>query len=109
MRSTVSFHSSENPHLDVFFETADILLVTYQAPAECLTLFNSGFSFLCSKGKDHRKIYLDFSGTLSSGRGEVEIVWQGEYFNLEKNFLKEMFLQRKDNVLILSTNADPII
>lgn len=105
LRSTVSFHSSENSHLDIFLEMPDFL-VTYQAPETYLPLFNSGSSFLCKKGADHRKIYLDFSGTLSLGRGEVRIVWQGEYFNLEKTFFEEMFLQRKDNILILSLKAD---
>lgn len=105
MRSTVSIHSSENPHLDIFLDTGEIL-VTYQVPADSLKLFDSGSAFLCRKGADHRKIYLDFSGTLSEKRGEVRIIWQGEYLNLEKTFFEEMFLQRKDNVLILSLKAD---
>lgn len=105
MRSTVSFHSSENPHLDIFLDTEEVL-VTYQFPEAELARFNSGKPVLCRKAADHRKIYLDFSGPLSSGRGEVRILWQGEYLNQEKTFFKEMFLHRKDNLLILSLEAD---
>ena len=79
MRCTISQHQVTigEGHLDVFFESENVLLETYEASLELMPGFLKGEEIVCHKKKDHRTLYLDFEGELSQNRGFIKIVWKG--------------------------------
>ena len=91
MRCTISQHQVTigEGHLDVFFESENVLLETYEASLELMPGFLKGEEIVCHKKKDHRTLYLDFEGELSQNRGFIKIVWNGEY-RISRDYFPEI-------------------
>lgn len=88
-RCTISEHSiDENSHLDIFFET-DSHLETYEAERNKFDLLFEQKKISCRKKQPHRKIYLEYEGDISLGRGSIKILWAGHYQSVNF-FLKEI-------------------
>ncbi len=68
------YYGSKNDqnHLDLFLDTGEERLLHYQSP---LPLWRKNKSM--TLGTPHRRIYLDFQGEISGGRGRVRIVRKG--------------------------------
>jgi hypothetical protein len=75
MRFTISHHTGakEGDHFDLLLEQGDSLrtfrlkAAEFQAPQAAVPI------------PDHRKLYLDYEGPISSGRGRVRVVETGTY------------------------------
>lgn len=81
-----------NSHLDIFMEIEDCL-VTYEVPFGKMEELISQKKILCSKKKPHRKLYLDYEGEISNGRGILKIIWKGFYTNKENLFPENAQIQ----------------
>jgi hypothetical protein len=74
-RFAVLAHDHPTPHFDLFLEAGDVLrswrLAAPPAP---------GVPFAAEATPDHRKLYLDYEGPVSGGRGHV-VRWDAGTFD----------------------------
>lgn len=75
-RYVILEHDWPTLHWDVFLECGDVLKAwkVHQRPAP-----GTPFPLLAESNHDHRRIYLDYEGPVSGGRGGVRRVDHGEY------------------------------
>lgn len=74
-RFVVLHHTGiDQPHFDFMFDTTDgSALVTFRL--EAWPLFQEA---PCTKLRDHRRAYLDYTGTIAGDRGRVDRVDEGQ-------------------------------
>lgn len=108
-RATVSRHTgaAQGEHLDIFLEQAEnASLLGLRTDVASLTALEAGKPFPCEPSFAHRRRYLEYSGELSNGRGEVSVLWQGFHTlgeAVDTNL--PLILQRRGDTLHLYANA----
>ncbi|MDX1960166.1 MAG: hypothetical protein SFU98_16475 [Leptospiraceae bacterium] len=102
MKVTLSLHciNRNEDHIDIFFETESDRLTTYELNLVDRDKFLSGEIVQIKEKESHRKIYLDYSGEISQGRGEILPIWKGEH-KISFPLTEIISIQKKDSEIIL--------
>lgn len=81
---------AKDVHWDLCLEVGEVL-ATWQILAEPERLMSSGDALAARKIGDHRRIYLDYEGPISGGRGEVVRFDRGTWEHLEAGIGRRRF------------------
>jgi len=98
-RATISLHVNANErHLDIFLENGNAL-VTYECDFSRLQSLLHGDEIGIRQKKEHRLEYLDYQGEISGNRGNISIIWQGNYQKQDFKFKNRIKIKMVLNYL----------
>jgi hypothetical protein len=103
-RFVILEHDQPNLHWDFMLETGDVLRTWRLAEAP-----NFGTAIQATAIGDHRKLYLDYEGPVSGGRGSVTRWDDGTYDGIEladERVQARLCGRRLDAVILLERLAD---
>lgn len=85
-RATLSLHTltDSNSHLDLFLQTEAPELLSYSCASSHWSLLQAGQTVDFRQKPAHRAIYLDYQGPIPGNRGQLQILWQGDYKTEQK-------------------------
>ena len=78
MKFVIHYHFTDVNHFDFMLENEDSLL-TWRIEADIFDDFRKGITVEALKINNHRKVYLQFQGPISCGRGYVKLIDSGNY------------------------------
>lgn len=100
-RVTISKHTTAdtNFHFDIFWDSDADYLITYEIK-EPNSIVSELTPIECKRKYNHRKIYLDYEGEVSKGRGSVEIIWKGFNYSGDLPLSENILIELEDNKII---------
>lgn len=80
--ATLSLHEGApgGTHLDLFLDFGEgALLETFGADAAVIHDFVNARPVVFYRKNPHRRVYLDYTGEISGGRGQIAPIWRGKH------------------------------